>query len=182
MEILGEKYHAGLLTAAQYHGVAPQQPQVFQVIVSKNRPDVICGKIRVNFIARKQLGGVPIMNLNTARGTIRVSTIEATALELVGYPNHCGGMDNVASIVAGLAEKMDVAVLQKIAKDSPLSWVQRLGFLLDEYANVETAELRKFIERKAKALVPLVPGKPIRGAIRNKKWKLLVNAKLEPDL
>ena len=34
MEHLGEKYYAGLLSAAEYHGAAHQRPQVFQVVVA----------------------------------------------------------------------------------------------------------------------------------------------------
>ena len=54
MDHLGLAYYAGLLTAAEYHGAAHQRPQVFQVVVEENRPEVSCGKIRVWFIARRQ--------------------------------------------------------------------------------------------------------------------------------
>ena len=38
MEHLGEKYYAGLLSAAEYHGAAHQRTQVFQVLVARNNP------------------------------------------------------------------------------------------------------------------------------------------------
>src|SRR6266511_4641404 len=38
--------------------------------------------------------------LNTPRGTIRVSTPEATAFDLVGYPAHVGGFDRGGDVIA----------------------------------------------------------------------------------
>ncbi len=55
MEHLGAEYYAGLLSAAQIHGAAHQRPQVFQVVVGKNRPSIRCGKVIVQFIARGNL-------------------------------------------------------------------------------------------------------------------------------
>ncbi|MEI8174114.1 MAG: type IV toxin-antitoxin system AbiEi family antitoxin, partial [Deltaproteobacteria bacterium] len=51
MEHLGEKYYAGLLSAAEYHGAAHQRPQIFQVVVARNKPEITCGKVRVMFVA-----------------------------------------------------------------------------------------------------------------------------------
>jgi hypothetical protein len=34
------------------------------------------------------------------------STPEGTALELVGYPNRAGGLDNVATVLSELSEEM----------------------------------------------------------------------------
>ncbi|MCL4766883.1 MAG: hypothetical protein KJZ80_11655 [Hyphomicrobiaceae bacterium] len=52
-------YYAGLLSAAQYHGAAHHRPQEFQVVVAKARRPTSCGKVRVAFIARKNLPEVP---------------------------------------------------------------------------------------------------------------------------
>jgi hypothetical protein len=54
--------------------------------------------VRVIFIARKYLQDVPVQAFNTPRGTIQVSTPEATAVDLVGYSRHAGGLDQVATI------------------------------------------------------------------------------------
>ena len=52
---LGLVYYAALLTAGRYHGAAHQQPQVFQVMVGKNRPAITCGEVRVAFAARSNI-------------------------------------------------------------------------------------------------------------------------------
>ena len=75
-------YYTGLLSAAQYHGAAHQRPQQFQVFVARNRRPIQCGAVRVAFMARKRLADVPVQPFNTPRGTLLVSTPEATAIDL----------------------------------------------------------------------------------------------------
>jgi predicted transcriptional regulator of viral defense system len=84
MERHGLVYYAGLLSAAQYHGAAHHRPQELQVVVARNRRPIVCGAVRVAFIARRRISDVPVQTFNTPRGTIRVSSVEATAVDLVG--------------------------------------------------------------------------------------------------
>jgi hypothetical protein len=58
-----------------------------------------------------------------------VSTPEATALDLVGYQHHAGSLSQVATVLAELAERIDAKALAKAAT-TPISWAQRLGYLL----------------------------------------------------
>ena len=90
MQRLDIPYYAGLLSAAQFHGAAHQRPQELQVFLAKNRRSIQCGAVRVTFLARKRLAEVPVQDFNTPRGTILVSSPEATALDLVGYAHHAG--------------------------------------------------------------------------------------------
>ncbi len=122
MEHRGEAYYAGLLSAAQYHGAAHHRPQVFQVVTARNKAPLECGKVRVDFIARKNVKEMPTSTINTPRGMLRLASPETTAFDLVGYPRHAGGLDNVATILAELAEKLDPAELAKIAELSPVTW------------------------------------------------------------
>ena len=85
-------HYAGLLSAAQYHGAAHQRPQEFQVFLAKNRRPIACGVVQVAFMARKRLADVPVQTFNTPRGTLLVSSPGATALDLVGYAAHAGGL------------------------------------------------------------------------------------------
>ena len=70
MKHLGEPYYVGLLSAAEYHGAAHHRPQVFQVMVSKARRKIRCGKVLIEFIYRKNVTDVPIKERNTPAGTI----------------------------------------------------------------------------------------------------------------
>ena len=183
MDHIGETYYAGLLSAAQHHGAAHQRPQVFQVVTAKNKAPLSCGKVRVDFIARKNVNEMPANTINTARGTLRFSSPEATAFDLVGYPRHAGGLDNVATILAELAEKIDPVELARIAELSPLPWAQRLGYLLDLVGISEKTEpLAEYVAAKHRVTPPLVPAQQVDGAERNRRWQLLVNARIEPDL
>lgn len=183
MEHLGERYYAGLLSAAEYHGAAHQRPQVFQVVVAKNKPEMTCGRIRVIFVARKNMDRVPTTDFKTPRGYLKISTPEATAYDLVGYPNHAGGLDNVATVLAELAEKLDGKELARLAELSPIAWAQRLGYLLVlAGAKEKTAELAEYIAEKNPPPTPLVPALAFEGISRLKPWNLLVNTRVEPDV
>jgi len=178
MEHLHEAYYSGLLSAAEYHGAAHQRPQVFQVVVARNRPEIACGKVRVQFIARKNMEKIPTADFKTPRGYLKISTPAATAFDLVGYFHHAAGLDNVATILAELADRIDAKELVSIAALSPIAWAQRLGYLLDLVgADGKTGELADYIALKKPVPAPLVPSRPFRGIDQLKRWRLLVNAR-----
>lgn len=181
---LQEDYYVGLLSAAQYHGAAHHRPQHFQVVTAVNRPELQCGRVRVVFIARNNVRDVPVVSFNTARGEIRVSSPEATALDLVGYVRHCGGLDNVATVLAELADVLDPEGLARVAaRTSPIPWAQRLGYLLDLVgAGEKTGSFAKWIEESAVQVTPLSPSKSMRGSPRDPRWQVAVNVTVEPDL
>ena len=60
-----------------------------------------------------------------------------------------GYLDNVATVLAELAESIEAAALEAEARRAPVAWVQRLGYLLvlDE-------------------LVARLPGEPWKQAVR----------------
>ena len=183
MEGLGLRYYAGLLSAAQYHGAAHHRPQEFQVLLAKARRPIRCGQVRVAFVVRKRLEDVPVQSLNTPRGTVRVSTPEATAVDLVGYPHHAGGLDHVATVLSELAEQIDPEKLAVAARTASVTWAQRLGYLLDRVgAGEKAAALRSYVAAAARQAVPLLPGASRAGARRAADWKLIVNAEVEAEL
>lgn len=182
MQHLGEPYYVALLSAAELHGAAHQRPQAFQVMLKANRPGIKCGQVRVQFIARKDLDHTPTIEKNTPRGSLRVASPEATALELVGYADQCGGLDNVASVLSELAEVLDAQSLAMAAQHCPIAWVQRLGYLLDLCDRHDLADaLIPQVNKNVRAVAPLVRAKSRAGAKRDPRWKLAVNASVEAD-
>lgn len=182
LEHLGMDYYAGLLTAASLYGAAHQAPMVFQAVVALNRPDIRCGRVRAEFVARSNVGDIPIIQRNTPRGILRVSTPEATAFDLVGYPGHAGGFSNIATILAELAESMDSAKLLAETVNSPLPWTQRLGFVLERVgAEALAAPLADLVADRSKEYAPLRAKKPIDQASRNARWRLILNEEVEAD-
>jgi predicted transcriptional regulator of viral defense system len=170
-------YYAGLLSAAQLHGAAHQQPREFQVFLAKNRRSIQCGAVRVAFLARKRLAEVPVQNLNTPRGTLLVSSPEATALDLVGYAHHAGGLSQVATVLSELAERIDPEKLAAAARAAPVAWAQRLGYLLEHLGSAaKTPALKEYVREHAKQSTALLPEAGRSRSRRNKGWKLYINA------
>ncbi len=182
MDRWGEPYYLGLLSAAERHGAAHQRPQSCQVIVRKNRPMISCGAVRVEFIARADLAKMPFVTFNTPRGVLRYATPEVTALELVGYPNRAGGLGNVATILGELAETISARKLLAVARLSPVGWSQRLGYLLERAGREGLANaLESFVRVRARSYTPLRRAAAVVSAKRDARWKLIVNAEVEPD-
>lgn len=182
MERLGLPYYAALLSAAQYYGAAHHRPQHFQVALARNRRPIACGAVKVSFIARKRIGEVPVQSFNTPRGMIVASTVEATAIDIVGYEHHVGGLDQAATVLSELAEQIDPQRLVEAARTAPISWAQRLGYLLELVGAADkAAQLKSYVEEEARDTTPLLPAAPHVHAKRRLDWKLYVNARVEAE-
>jgi predicted transcriptional regulator of viral defense system len=183
MKRLNLSYYTGLLSAAQYHGAAHQRPQEFQVFLASNRRPIQCGAVRVVFMARKRLKEVPVQPFNTPRGTLLVSTPEATALDLVGYVGHAGGLNQVATVLSELAERIDPEKLAVAARTAPIPWAQRLGYLLEHLGfAAKVPALKEYVRQHAMQSTLLLPTTSQKRSRRNKGWKLYANAKVEAEL
>ncbi len=183
MKYLNLPYYVGFLSAAQYYGAAHQKPQRFQVVTSKNRPAIHCGRIYIEFIANKRVAIMPTKKFNTFAGIIDVATPEVISADIVTMPQHAAGISNVATILMELAEKIDIEKLIELTKINPeLFWLQRLGYLLEflGFDNL-TDGIAKIIAGKNLHWVRLVSNARYKPLIRDKKWKIIVNTKVEPD-
>ncbi len=182
MERLDLRYYAALLTAAQYHGSAHHRPQRFQVAVAMNRKKIVCGAVEVEFIARKDVADVPTKTLTTPRGPLLISSIETTALDLVGYAHHVGGLDQAATVIGDLGEQIDGVALAEAAKTAPVSWSQRLGYLLDLLGHQDrTDPLALFVKSNASDVVALAPATPVKNAKRVARWRIDANVEVDPE-
>jgi len=183
MDHVGEPYHVALLSAAQIHGAAHQKPQRFQVMVRKPRTSVECGAVIVDFHVRRDLERATTTTVNTPRGYLRLSSPEATALELVGYAKHAGGLNNVATVLSELAESISSDRLADEARATPLAWTQRLGFLLDLVGRSDlTGSLNRHVRDHARRVAPLDASLSRTGATRSLRWRIAINTEVEPDL
>ena len=183
MAHLGEPYYVALLSAAAYYGAAHQKPQVFQVMVPRARRGLECGGVRVDFVARRDMGDTSVVERNTPAGVIRIASPAATALELVGYPERCGYLDNVATVLAELAESIEGDALEAEARRAPVAWVQRLGYLLVFVEQNELADhLDGVLAENNVFTVPLAPWEAMEGAPREPRWQVAINTEVEPDV
>lgn len=183
MKRMGVTYYTGLLSAAQYHGAAHHRPQEYQVMVAKPRRLMVCGKVRVAFVGRKNISEIPVQSFNTPRGNVLVSTPEATAIDLIGYYNHVGGLDQVATILGELAEKLDPDKLVSAAQTAPISWAQRLGYLLEKVdAGSHAQALKTYVRTHARQATVLLPSAIAKTSQRDKDWMLDINTDVEAEL
>lgn len=176
-------YYVGFLSAAQYYGAAHQKPQRFQVVTLKNRPSIHCGRIYIEFIAKKNIDIQMIRPFNTLAGTMQVANPELLAFDLVSNPEHAAGINNVATVLSDLIESLDEIRLAELAHcHMKLFGLQRLGWLLD-YLGGEALTQALLSKLKDKTLhwVRLVSSGPYKPIERNKKWHVIVNTNLEID-
>lgn len=183
MAHLGRPYYVGLLSAAALHGAAHQSPQEFQVITDRPLRPVEAGRTRIRFVKKAHLAKTPTVGVKTPTGEIRVSSPEATALDLVRYPEHAGYLSNVATVLDELAERLDEGALVGAAEaEGEPAYAQRLGYLLDRSGHADlAAPLGEWIRSKAPAVTPLRPDRPITGAQRDSRWRVAVNDEVETD-
>ena len=182
MEYRKLRYYAALLSAAQYHGAAHHRPREFHVALARNRRPIACGAVRASFIARRRIAAVPLQRFNTPRGTILVSTPEATAIDLVGYQRRAGGLEQVATVLSELSERIDPERLVVAARTAPVPWAQRLGYLLELVdATDMVASLKVHVRRNARQVTALLPAATNEHASRSDDWRLWINADVEPD-
>lgn len=183
MRYWGLPYYVGFLSAAQYYGAAHQKPQRFQVVTLKNRPPIHCGRIHIEFIAKKQIDSQITRQFNTLAGTIQVASPELLAFDLVSSSEHAAGINNAATVLSDLVESLDKAKLAELTQYHMKSFgLQRLGWLLD-YLGGETLTqaLLSKLEGKTMHWVRLSPQGPYEPIERSKKWHVIVNTYLEID-
>ena len=183
MKRLERPYYVGLLSAAEYHGAAHQRPQALQVFLETVRRPIVCGRVRVMFLARKRLQAVPVQTVNTPRGGLLISSPELTAVDLVGYEQQAGGLNLVATVLTELSEKIDPAKLVAAADAAPIAWAQRLGYLLEHVGSAaKTGPLQEHVRAQVRNTTPLAPGRAFKNSQRDPRWKVYVNAAVETDL
>lgn len=183
MRHLGKPYYVGVLSAAGLHGAAHQQPQEFQVVIRAAARPVVAGRARIRFLGKRQHDQTPTLEMKTETGTMRVSTPEATAIDLLRYAPSAGGLGNVATVLAELAERMDsVRLVEAVRADGELVYAQRLGYLLNLVGAGERAkELARLVTEESPRNAPLRPGQPTRGCPVDRRWRVVINEQVEVD-
>lgn len=184
MAALKQRYYVGLLSAAALHGAAHQAPHEFQVVTNKPTRPMTLGRAQIFFVTKTRLATTPTAPVKTPTGEIRVSTPEATALDLVRYPEHGGSLSNVATVLAELADRISPeALVQAAEAEGEVASVQRVGYLLERLGHGRLVEpLARWIEARKPRVVPLRPGRSMAGRPRARRWHVGVNEKIEIDV
>jgi predicted transcriptional regulator of viral defense system len=183
MRYLEQPYYVGLLSAAAIHGAAHQQPMVFHVLTDRPTREARAGRVRIEFHMSRGVTDAPVVDVQTETGSMRVSSPETTAYDLVRFPAAAGHLNNVATVLGELAEKVDAEKLAKLASKHAVPDVQRLGYLLELVGEQDLAEpLSKALEHRRRRPVLLAPGEGASRERPDERWRVIPNATVEVDL
>lgn len=184
MKMLNRRYYVGLISAAALHGAAHQQPMEYFVITQKPAlRNIKTKKMKINFFVKKDWPATAVMQIKTDAGYINVSSPELTALDLFFYQANLS-LNNTVTVLKELSQEMKPAALLKTAAEySPVTAIQRLGYILDaELNNTKLADtLLRVLKNKNIFPVALSNKKSKTGRL-NEKWKLIHNTEIEADI
>ncbi len=181
MKHLNRGYYVGFLTAAAMHGAAHQSPQTFQVVTAKYLPDRDLGRVRLRFTTSDRVPHMAVERRTAQTGYFTLATRETTVVDLVWNFRAGGGISNVATVLKEIGE-LDGDSLARLAPVRDRSTVRRLGWLLEHFrADVDPHWLHVVAKPQEGEPILLSPSAPKRGRV-DKRWGVVVNAAVEPDL
>ena len=184
MEFIGKPYYVGCLSAAALYGAAHQRPQELQVVVPSYTRAIDTRAVRIRFLQYSGMSKALIQPRRTHTGDYPVSSPEWTAIDLIRFQKHLGGLDAVATVLAELGEALDGDRLLLAARRDPgNAYLQRLGWMLDSAGFAElTPALREHIMRRKPGNVLLNPALKDRLRSLDRRWNILVNEEPASEL
>lgn len=187
MKFLNRPYYVSLLSAASLYGAAHQAPQVFMVNTTfpALRPSAKKG-IKIKFVPVKEIPIHLLEQKKTESGYVQVSSPELTAVDLINYAKHIGGLSRAATILNELAEEIRFEKINEdLARFAETATLQRLGYIADQILHKK--ELADAIEKlcikmnlKFFRVSLMIKGKRY-GYPCNERWKVIENSHIEVD-
>lgn len=185
MKSIGLDYYVALLSAAALHGAAHQQPMIFQVMTHERLQPIKAGRLYIQFHYRNKIVQESIETVKTPTSLMNVSNPTMTICDLAKYLDAAGQIHNVATIIKELQDKISMEKLLQHANagDVPVAVIQRLGYLFEYLAlNLDLEALAAFVQSKQPHYRVLVIGDTSQVIEKNKRWRILVNEHVEPDV
>jgi len=182
MRFLGQPYYVSILSAAAIHGAAHQQPMLFQVVTDRPTRPARAGRVRIGFHMGRHVGQVPVAEIQTETGSMRVSTPEATAFDLVRFAPSAGHIGNAIKVLHELVEKIDPQALAPLADLYAVSDVQRLGYLLERLGEKRLADpLSDWLKDRRYRPILFAPGQAKGDAPFDPRWRVIPNEIIEVE-
>lgn len=173
--------YVGLLSAAALHGAAHHASQEYQVVIDRQLRSLTVGRSRFRFVFKRDAARTPVVSRKTETGSMSVSTVEATAFDLVRYADVGGGIDATATLLAQLGEQIDAKALADCASLSPRSIGQRVGWLLDRVGHADrTGRLHRALVERPMDTIDLRPGLGGKGGT-DARWHVRIDRDVEID-
>ena len=178
MDYLRRPYYICLLSAAELLGAAHQRPQEFSVMT-------VLSSLDWNY--RSSIPDNFLKEINSETGTIKFSGPELTALDLIQYEQHVGGLSRAATVIEELSEQTvwTGAAEKGLLSPSTIATVQRLGFILENVLMNQSQADNLYNELKTVSpklnRFRLSTRKNDDGAVLDKRWNIIVNTEIEID-
>lgn len=187
MSYYKKPYYVGLLSAAVFWGAAHQRPQQFTIITTP--PKFQRSRSRNNLLLwfyRKSIPEKYLLEKNTETSVIRYSNAELTAIDIVQFEQHIGGLSRAATVLCELLESTNFhGASDGLFSYTTIHTIQRLGYIVDEIledneqAEIIYREMMKY--RKNIKYCYLSSRLKTDASVVNKRWKIYVNVEIEPD-
>lgn len=186
MQYLGRSYYVGLLSAAAQYGAAHQAPQQFQVVVETPLRVINQKGLTIKFFTNDQAALIPTNKIPTQTGYMRVSSPEATALDLIKFYSKVGYFNHIATLLLELKNEIKPKLLVTVFQNAKYEWpiLQRLGYLLSlESVGGQSivVEIRNLIMEHKPKLTPLAPYKNHTNCSINEQFRIYINEEIEVD-
>lgn len=152
-------YYMALLSAARHWGSRHYARQTVQVMVGAQRPALTIGKLGLEYIYKRNLAETPVVRANGPVSAFRVSTREATILDLLRHQTIVGGLEAVVRVTKDFIPEFTRAdLLAALDSLDQLPTAQRLGFILERLQPRLAATVEAWLKRRRLNQQPLIPG------------------------
>lgn len=191
MKYLKAEYYVALLSAAEFYGASHQKPMVFQVVTNRRiKHSLKFGQVHLKLIHKKSLTGLPIRDVVVSSGYLKVAIPELIAIDLLKFPKHAGGINNIATVLSELIESINVHKLIELAENmDERHQLQRLGYIIEKIDVIDDNikktimdALIEYVSSHVKSYAPLAPNISRIGHPRCRRWKIIENTDFESDL
>jgi len=188
MRHLGRPYYISLTSAAQLFGAAHQAPQRFCVFTT--RPVMSTSSAKNPYVFwgyRREIPQPLLIQRNSETAAVNYSSPELTAVDLVQYSQHIGGITRASTVLAELLDSTDFANANPyLYQFASLAAFQRLGYIVDEILeDQEQADALYQCLRDAELhfrWAALSRQRPADNTMpRSSRWKVIVNTNIEVD-
>ena len=153
-------YYLALLSAARHWGSAHYARQTTQVMVGTRRINQSVGKLRVEYTYKSDLESTPVVEVSTQVSKLRVSTREATLLDMLRHQASVGGLESIGRVAHDFRDALNATGLRAALKAmGQASVAQRLGLVLEVLGQKEMAqEVEVWLGGRKLSVIPLETG------------------------
>ncbi|MCP5285411.1 MAG: hypothetical protein H6933_10970 [Burkholderiaceae bacterium] len=157
-------YYVALLSAARYWGSSHYALQTTQVMVSRKRAQLKVGRLTVDFTVKTEAGRTPTVQARGGVAAYRVSTREATLLDLMRHSKDVGGLEAFTRVAKDFAPSMtDQGLTEALDAMAQTAVAQRVGFVLSHLPKKRHKQVERWLADRRTRREPLERAAPITG-------------------